>query len=241
MRRWTMVLIVWMAAGCGSDPAGGDGWTLGDPQLPADDPDDGAAVEAPEADECVSDSDCGEDSYCHEPEQCGAPRYCEEGYAPVSAAPPDLVCGCDGWVTSANAGYPGAHAWRIGSLGYYGDEEAPCDASAEPPFDFTLRYRFVGEAPEGRDLTVRLNDSLQTDERVKPLGEDGTVEFRATGDQWDNFHVAVRDDQNGDGECSPDVDHAWGTYEVDRRTDLVDFVLEFDVDLQSTATVCGAW
>jgi hypothetical protein len=232
-RKWATLLAATAAAilvtGCGVDP----GESKSEMATNESSSDVGA---------CVQNFDCGEGAYCHRPSTCGEPNFCKEGHAPISAAPPIAVCRCDGTTGWANHGYPGPHAWEIGSLVWNIEDGEPCDPDAEPPHALLLRFHIVegfsGQAP----TLARLEGSVDAEMRVKSLSDDGTVEFEATAHSpWANYGIRVFEDRDGDGECLPETDVSYDAYEIAMTANLVDFSFDIDIEIRPETTACGGW
>lgn len=190
-------------------------------------------------DECQSDADCGEDAYCHEPSDCTSPRYCEDGFSPISAAPPIDVCSCDGRVKSANHGYPGRHAWEIGMVGFE-VVQGECDPDAEFPVEWSVRVVLPDERPAG--LLYRVRWSGEELVRLEPVPDGGILTWEAQGDGWPGFNVRFLLDADGDGTCS-EGDEVWMGNIEEQRVDLVSYEMEvaLRLDLQSVDRPCDFW
>lgn len=234
--RWNIAaMCLLLSSACGSDITPRP-WDVDEAGDDVEARGDAAAVD----DECTDGRDCADDEYCFRPPTCGEPRYCLEGYEPWSAAPPVAVCGCSGQRTSVNHGYPGPHAWPLGNLAGWDEPAGACDPTATAPFEYLIRFR-VADVPADGTLLARLSETLDTDERIQPVESDGTVEFRATGDQWASFSIVLLNDRDGDGACAENTDNTYGTYTTDFDADLESFQLDIDVELQAPATVCANW
>lgn len=232
MLRCISVSLFWLAlstalCSCGSDESDAESWRVVDPT--AGDMAEGA---------CENDEDCGEDAYCHEPSDCTSLKYCADGDAPKSAAPPGLACGCDGRVISIDGQYPGRHAWKVGFGGVQG-AEAECDADAEFPVEYALRFVLPEDRPTG--LLARL--SWGGDEwEPEPVPDDGVLSWRAMGESWPEFDVTflIDVDVDGDGACSLD-DEVFLAHPEQPSVNLDTFEVEATLRLQRVDDPCGFW
>lgn len=220
--------------GCGGSDEQAE-WMVGEGREGEDAPNNQPAGPDGE-DECHSDADCGEDAYCHEPSDCTSPRYCEDGFSPISAAPPIDVCSCDGRVKSANHGYPGRHAWEIGMVGFEA-VQGECDPDAEFPVEWSLRFVLPDDRPAG--LLARFTWSDE-EPRLEPLPDGGSLTWEVQGDARPEFDFRFLLDADGDGTCS-EGDEVWMGNIEEQSVDFVSFEIQGTLGLQSVDTPCAFW
>ncbi len=179
---------------------------------------------------------------------CGATPRCQENLC--SAAAPNVVCGCDGRITTAAAGCPGPLAWFGSDLPFgpsYDDVERACDPGLSSPYVIGLEIEILKmEAWEGAGVLLKFREDRIHNRLGSVAGrvEGGVarVQTQVSHDTGYVYGFLALIDLDADGACSPgDIgmqayfrDASWGDWE---QLDLT-LVLEAG-DLEPL--VCDVW
>ncbi len=199
------------------------------------------------------ESTCPADQYCFGDSACDAVWECQSE-APCSAAPPFLVCGCDGVAIVTGAGCPDRNAYSLNTfaaLSIRGGEVAPgqgapCDPDASEPFSVRASFTTEGlDAFDGGTVWLRRpgGGAVSWLPDMPLTVEAGAIAFESQPlSHVDGEHYSVEAllDLDGDGECDPGVDQA----STPRgELDAVSFTIRFDLAAEPgfDALPCESW